>query len=419
MDQSFSDRHLNKLCFILFFIVSFAIQMNFRGYGATTGTGNFDLQVLLRLAILFGGFLYCATQYKHFFKLIYEAPVLIHATLLLYLFVVTGFSENVTFYAIYALITITFMFYITTVIISKMGILNTMYCYICMNSVFCLLSILAYYFVPDLGRYIYWQDDALFVSSRMSGISGHPNTLGFICAVSLIMFMHLKIQKHDMHKIIYVGVALMVLCLILTNSRTSIIGLVMMLGLYSFLYLRLFTFSAVMGCVLFFVCLIAIETYGNFIPELTKGLSRSGNAEEITSLTGRSQVWEQLFLLIEEKPIAGWGHASIGTVLEARRDEIGFDAGQAHNLYLQLLFSGGAIGFLLYLINIAFTAGFSIFAAYRLRNPLYICLILYFMLSGFTETFILSSIANGEYTAFVICLSSLSLICFEQRSRRT
>lgn len=403
--------------FCLFFVLFFTNQMNFRGSEYITG-GNLDIQVFIRLAVLGGVGVICALYYKDFVACLRDIPLFFHGLLLLFLLVVTCMPWTFDFYSVYALVTHLLLFYVVVVLVVRCGFENSLYYYVAGVSIFCLVSLIFYYVIPDVGRYSYWDErNIYFQSTRMSGIASHPNSLGFMAATGILGLLHLICIRYPFHKILYVGGVVIFLCLVLTDSRTSMAGTFFMVVTYLSIYFRIFSLTA-LGIVLSgaFVFLSFQFSWGILFDALQL-VSRSGNVEEITSLTGRSHVWEQMMVLIERRPFFGWGHATMGRVLAEYKQEIGFEVGQAHNLYLQIMFAGGLIGFFVYILNIFSALFVSVLQALESKTAFSFCILLYILIASFTEAFMLSSVANNAYLVFVMCLTALSVEC--QKRRRT
>lgn len=400
--------------FLVFFALLFTTQMSFRG-SEFVPAGQMDLQVFIRLGVLGALFLAMLPYYKLFFSLVREIPVFFH---LLFLFCLTAISilpGNFGVYPLYALATHVLMFYVITVFVLRYGMNNTLYYYVMGVFLFCVVSIIYYYFVPDVGRYTYWENHVLFQSTRMSGIAGHPNTLGFMTATAMLAFLHLFVNRFPVGRMIYIAVAVIFISLILTNSRTSLGGMLLMAMLYLALYFRAFVFLSLIGVAGVAFILVSSLSSWDILPDLMRILSRSGDAEEVTSLTGRSHIWEQMFLLIEEKPYFGWGHARIAQVLIEHRDQIGFSIGQAHNQYLQIMFAGGIVGMFLYALGFVAALVPAFLLSMKERAPFILCVLIYVLFAGLTETIMLSSVANNAYLVFIVCLSSLAVLLQDGR----
>lgn len=400
--------------FVLFFLLFFTTQMTFRGSDIIAG-GTTDLQVFIRLGVLCGAFGVTLLFYKDFFRLLREIPMFSHFLLLLFLFVVTLMPWAFSFYTIYALMTHFIMFYIVAVMVARLGLDQSIYFYVCGVAIFCVVSLVFYYAVPQVGRYWFWNESGVYYqSARMSGIAGHPNTLGFMAATGILGFLHLKFQNFRMSAFLYPGVFIVLICLVLTDSRTSLFGMILMVGMYIVLYLRMVWVSILLAVAACTFLLLSLEFSWGIVEEVLTTVSRSGKIEEVTSLTGRSYVWDQMFVMIERRPVIGHGHATMSKVLAMHQDEIGFEAGQAHNLYLQILFSGGIVGLFLYILNILAALWPASVQAFRDRRPYFLCIIFYILIASFTESIMLSSVANNAYLLFTICLTALSLECSEK-----
>ncbi len=400
---------------IMFFALFFTNQMNFRGSEIIAG-GNIDFQVLIRLAVLGGVFFICAFYYKKFFNVIREIPLFFHSALLVFLFVITSLPWVFNFYSIYGLITHILMFYIIVVFVLRCGFDKVLYYYVSGVVLFCVVSMLFYYVAPDVGRYSYYNEaNEYFQSRRMSGIAGHPNTLGFMAGTGILGFLHLKISKYPINKLLYFGIFIVLACLLLTDSRTSLGGMLLMVGIYLTLHFKLLWASILIGVVSIALVFFSEEMGVGIMTEVLQSMSRSGDIDEITSLTGRSHVWDQMFVLIEKRPFFGWGHATMSHVLASYKQEIGFEVGQAHNLYLQILFSGGFVGLFLYFINLLCALWPAAIQAYKERTPFILCLLFNIMLASFTESIMISSVANNAYLIFVISLAALAVECKEMR----
>ncbi len=401
--------------FLLFFTFLFTSQMTFRGSDIIAG-GTTDFQVFIRLGVLAGTFAFLLFYYKRFFLMLREVPIFFHFLLLIFLLVVTVLPHAFSFYSLYCLATNFMMFYIVVLFVDRLGMDKALYYYACGVAVFCAVGMAFYYAFPAIGRYWYWNEAGVFYqSTRMSGIAGHPNTLGFMAATAILSFFHLVMQRYQMSRLLYLGMIIVFACLILTDSRTSLFGTILMSGMYLVLYLRMTWVAILLGVFAVAFLLLSLEFSWGIVENLLLSVSRSGSIEEVTSLTGRSYIWDQVVLFIEKRPIIGHGHATMSTVLSAHKDEVGFEVGQAHNIYLQMLFAGGFIGFFIYIIGIFAALIPSIVISYHKRYPFMTCIVFYIILTGFTETIILSTVANNAYFVFVLGLAGVAV---ESRNMR-
>jgi O-antigen ligase len=185
---------------------------------------------------------------------------------------------------------------------------------------------------------------------RLRGLTGSANSLGPIMAVGSIaaitMYRLTPVpSKKFMHSLFFV---LMMAALVLSNSRSTLIGLAVGLIAASLigrkqavLTLLLALFAATIGFAIF-----AFPSLSRGVIELMAELvSRSGSVEELTSLTGRSEIWVACVKLISEKPWAGYGLGSVRLEIpRVFQDEWGNSAATAHNFVLESLISVGVVG---------------------------------------------------------------------------
>jgi O-antigen ligase len=215
----------------------------------------------------------------------------------------------------------------------------------------CILSFIALVVAPLQARDM--SDPGVF---RFRGVTGAANTLGPIMGLGAIMAM-LKYRlapSKTMRWFHAVMVVAMVAALFITNSRSSIIGFVV----------AMFSAAVVMGSVgllgvMVIMLLSAMLGTALFYPGLTDTImnsmasvfSRSGEVSELTTLTGRQDIWEACWKLFLDQPIFGYGLGGIRVVLPlAYSDSWGNSVGTAHNLVLESLINVGLAGTLPLLI---------------------------------------------------------------------
>jgi len=185
---------------------------------------------------------------------------------------------------------------------------------------------------------------------RMRGITGSANSLGPIMAAGAIMGLGVIRRqtvawKKNMHRLFWVA---MVAALVLTNSRSSWLGLVLGLSIcavlarrQSILTIVLLLFGASVGMAVLLLPSLTKEVMTLFV-EL---FSRSGNVQELTSFTGRSDIWAACWKLIVAKPMLGYGLGSVRIEIpKVFWDSWGNTAATAHNFVLESMISVGLVG---------------------------------------------------------------------------
>jgi O-antigen ligase len=186
--------------------------------------------------------------------------------------------------------------------------------------------------------------------------------------------------------------------LVMTNSRTPLaMTIVILFATYALSTRRLWA-----GLFLASVALLlaaAILPVGQEM--LFKAVARSGDSSEITSVTGRTEIWYTVLKLVELQPLTGYGYASTVFILPQHVNDIGFPTSHAHNLILQLLFTTGWIGVTLFVLTII---GLIIRASINQDRTTF-CMIAFVLLNGVTESSGFTTLANICTLAFAIAVT--------------
>jgi O-antigen ligase len=206
-------------------------------------------------------------------------------------------------------------------------------------SVFVSFSWVVFFVWPELGVFDEPLPDAE-VQSRMSGLS-HPNTLGQFCGLTIILGLILY-RDFDVKSWIRFGVVAMAFgALLACLSRTSLVATVFAIAIlyrkqllqpkYTAYYLGL----VVLG-MLGLMVLSVTSDLGALIESKLSFLSKSGDTSELTTATGRSDIWAYAIKLIGERPLTGYG---AGTSKQYLIDYSLY----THNMILNVAFSAGVL----------------------------------------------------------------------------
>jgi O-antigen ligase len=264
--------------------------------------------------------------------------------------------------------------------------------------VFCAISFIFYFAVPEYGRFTYWYEGELYLSNRMSGISGSANNIGRLAAVGLILTGLYAREFRRYHRLFTpVSAIIMTVVLIMTNSRSSMMMvLIILFAIYALNWRRLYLVA--LTCSLgFFFLLIFIPLADQILPMV----ARTGTIEEISSLTGRTNIWNAVLVLSAERPWAGYGYATSIFLLPENENIVGFSVGHAHNLFLQLLLTTGWIGVVLFAVSF-FSVGLR---AAHARDWVVVALLSIVVLNGITEASGFTTLANICSLAFTMAIS--------------
>lgn len=265
-------------------------------------------------------------------------------------------------------------------------------------TVLCVVSIAVYFTVPELGRFIYWVDGQRYTSMRLSGIGGSANNMGRLAAFGLVLVILYAREFRAMQRwFVPISSIILGVSVVMTNSR-GCIGMVIALwaAVYLFrwrrLYLLVFAVSVMM------LGAVVVIPAGD---QVLKLMSRSGDVKEVTSITGRSTIWQAIPGLVAERPWTGHGYASSIVYLPQKEREVGFLTTHAHNLALQLLLTTGWVGLSLFCLTLV-TVGLRL-AYFGDRTGL--VMFAFVLINGLTEASAFSTFANICTVAFAIAVT--------------
>jgi O-antigen ligase len=264
---------------------------------------------------------------------------------------------------------------------------------------FCLVSIVVYFAIPEFGHYVYWVNQERFVSPRLSGIAGSANNMALIAAFALVVTGLYARDFHRMNRLIVPASVLACgAALLMTNSRTPLaMTLIIVFATYVLSWRRLYAAVFLISVVLLLVA--AVLPFGQEM--LLKSVSRSGDVGEVTSFTGRTEIWYAVLKLAELQPLTGYGYASSVFILPQHTNDIGFPTSHAHNLILQLLFTTGWIGVALFTLSVV---GVIVRASLH-RDRTTFCMMAFVLLNGITESSGFTTLANICTLAFAIAVT--------------
>lgn len=167
---------------------------------------------------------------------------------------------------------------------------------------------------------------------RFGGL-GHPNVLSAIQCLALLLTVALvqdqRIKAWWLIPAILLGLA----TLIETKSRTSVIAFIFTLGIISLPLWRrrVILLIPMAGLAAMFLVGAYVEvTQGidRVFGELSVKLTKTGSVDELTTATGRTEIWVEAVRLIAKSPLTGYGGGTSSQVMAEH-------SGHAHNLILE------------------------------------------------------------------------------------
>jgi exopolysaccharide production protein ExoQ len=192
-----------------------------------------------------------------------------------------------------------------------------------------------------LGTFKPWSADYRFAGTM------HPNGQGSNCAL-LCLAAGCLLRGADRGRIVLLllfgfGIALM----LLTRSRTPFVALLG--GLAALVCLRPSP-SLVAGVYGLAWSAGAAALIGLFagldVVESLPDVLSLGRAEHISTLTGRTELWEELVPYVMERPLLGYGCGSFWNVdhIDDVSQALYWDLSSAHSTYLEMVLAAGLIG---------------------------------------------------------------------------
>lgn len=185
---------------------------------------------------------------------------------------------------------------------------------------------------------------------RLSGILGSPNNLGRVASLLILFLYLLWHQGYVSVKKIWVWLLVIAssACLILSQSKTSLAAAILSIAMLQIIRRPGFSFYVMVFGLLLTLVLVVSGIDSNMVFSL---ISRSGDASEITSATGRVDIWVFIWNKIIDNPLLGYGYGSTKLLMPSEfRTMMGWTSTSAHNFFLQCWVTTGLIGLMLVIV---------------------------------------------------------------------
>jgi exopolysaccharide production protein ExoQ len=217
--------------------------------------------------------------------------------------------------------------------------------------IFLILSAICVVVRPQMVLTHGYQGYVPFIRFRYAGLTHHPNAFGPLTVVFLLALSSKPFQK-NWHN--YLGWALGLISLILTQSKTSWICFVLCVPCISYfrygtilkqrvfdLKRPYFLISIILSLMLLSVIITLTVVFGSFGDKINAFFATREGGDLLT-MTGRNQIWAIAFREWARYPIFGYG---LSLWDDAFRAQIGLPAAyHAHNQFVQVLASAGLFG---------------------------------------------------------------------------
>ncbi|GAB1390911.1 MAG: hypothetical protein AMXMBFR78_17810 [Rubrivivax sp.] len=179
---------------------------------------------------------------------------------------------------------------------------------------------------------------------RLAAPFGTPNQLGRAAAI-VLMLMAMGWIRRDVGPrsvLLWIAVPVALACLYLSQSRTALAALVVALAMVYAVKrpargLLLAAALALTG--------LAFSVFDLNLSDLAAIISRTGRVSELTTMTGRTEIWSAVWAATLEQPYFGYGHGSSKLLIpQLYRTFWGWTSTHAHNMWLQTWFGAGIVG---------------------------------------------------------------------------
>jgi O-antigen ligase len=370
---------------VLVFLVSFLNLVNL--HVDKEGVA-LDAQVLAKLMVIGCAGLYGMAgaindvRVRH---ILFSLPVFL-VVVLVALYFLSSFASISKEHSMVSTISLVSVLLMTVTAMMQLGLVRFLTTVFHAMSAFVVLSWVAYFLWPDVGVFMEPTTEGEFVR-RMSGLA-HSNTLGQYSGLTVIVGVALYhfYGQRSTWRLIVIGLA--VGALLASLSRTSVVATVA--GLIVMYHRSVFTPNNrkwfIIGGMFLAMMVAVVATQvdlGEVIAEKLTVVSKSGDAEELTSATGRAEIWQYSLFLIAKQPLTGYGAATSKYFLEEH-------SMYTHNLLLNIAFSTGILGGLVGLVMILQQAISAIWKPHVVTSAV----IAFILVNGLFENVIFSIIAG-------------------------
>ncbi|MCC9641964.1 O-antigen ligase family protein [Rhodopirellula sp. JC740] len=326
-------------------------------------------------------------------------------------------EQNATISRASALIYLGYVLF-TAMALATLGPRKLVAAVVCGSCLYMLVTWGLFVLVPELGTFEEYVS-ATETVKRMGG-TGHPNNIAKNAITIVLVGVAMYLGRTDSitsvgirgswKRLFLIGViTLAVATVIATLSRTAMLagfaaaGVLLIDRLYGRGGMAVGILAVASGAVL--VLGISLFTgEGPFSETAVSAVTKSGDVEEITSLTGRTTIWEEALSFIVQRPLTGYGMDSAASVMSR-------EATGTHNLLLHVTFSAGVIACGLMLLLLGWSLVFGTTSPQEWIRAV----LVYVLVSGLVEDTILESFPTTLTMLWFAALLTPALIGVNQQ----
>lgn len=265
----------------------------------------------------------------------------------------------------------------------------------------CVFSLVTYSFGLDSAVFSEAVSNAISVR-RLKGITGSPNTLGSLAGISMVLSCFYFSVMKQRTRIIYCSVTVSAVTLYLSYSRTCQLAAILCCGILFYFEVHIKFLRFLMVALIFSgIAYASLNTENLDLASRTK----SGDVNEITTLTGRTSIWAEAFKKIQQRPIAGGGLGAAKWLMAEGGYEYDRTYTTSHNFILESLLEFGAVGTVLYfcVFTLTFFQILKMNSAYNSHKSLFLLLLFYISVLGITEKSFIGPL-NTKTAVFILAV---------------
>jgi len=272
----------------------------------------------------------------------------------------------------------------------------------------CAFAWFLYIFVPSYGVF---QEFLGSVTVQRLGGHSHPNSVGRTAAIGFLCVAALWRERGLSTPVAFALLILFAMTIVFTLSRTVMAGTAIAVGVLYLDWLKtkagiqwllVGAFVGLLG--IFF--LIASGNEGDTLSKFAGSVSKTGDTSELTSGTGRVDIWAEAIRVIGQQPITGYGFGAAQELL--------VDYSQAtHSMFLHAAMISGVFGgglmicLAIWLLHVGFNGQFRPISA----------LAIFIFISGLVEDTVMETFPGPATLVFyVACLCPMIRRGFDRHS---
>lgn len=382
--------------YLTIFVAMLIFVFRIREYGSN----DFDFQIILRLFAISIAIIYSTLFFKKSgFRIANKSEFLLILFILIsFIFLPFSIDYTRSVIVIFSFVSVYLLFKVFSQTLNQLLFLKVIMNFCLFTSI---MSFLFYFLFPELGRHIYWYENEIYTSPRLSGVFATSNAAGGFAGFFLLSSFYCLTFNIFRKNFCYICILAAFIILILSDSRTSLaitficIYFLLSSGFLKVIYLTVSVFSI-------FLILILFLIDSNII---LASISRHGDITEIFTFTGRTYIWPAVFEMANDRFFYGYGLGVTSVAIPLLSDIIGYSPAHAHNLLLQAYFSLGFLGFVVIL--------FLLIYSFMSKNKLAKAFAVYLFFTGLMEASFLAGMANEMFVFLIIMilLNDKELLC--------